>query len=103
LAREDVPGDKRLVAYAVVDDGAALDAPALRAALAATLPEHMVPAHYVLLERMPLTPNGKTDRKALPAPDLKRGDAGYVAPAGATAQALAAIWAGTLALDRVGA
>ncbi|SFV14413.1 non-ribosomal peptide synthetase, partial [Pseudoduganella namucuonensis] len=103
LAREDSPGDKRLVAYAVARDGAALDPAALRAGLAASLPEHMVPAHYVLLERLPLTPNGKTDRKALPAPDLKRGDDGYTAPAGATAQALAAIWADTLGLDRVGA
>ncbi|HSU17581.1 non-ribosomal peptide synthetase [Longimicrobium sp.] len=100
LAREDSPGDKRLVAYYV---GEGVGAEALRTWLGEQLPEHMVPAAYVALDAMPLTPNGKLDRKALPAPE---GDAfarrGYHAPEGETERAVAGIWAEVLGTDRVG-
>ncbi len=108
IAREDTSGDKRLVAYYTAvetsaPDAAALDAEHLRAFLLARLPEYMVPAAYVRLTSMPLTPNGKLDRKALPAPEA---DAyavhGYEAPQGEIETALAATWGEVLKLDRVG-
>jgi amino acid adenylation domain-containing protein len=103
LAREDNPGDRRLAAYIVAEasDGA-LEAAALRAALAQSLPDYMVPAHFMILEKLPLTPNGKIDRKALPAPDMVRSEQGYTAPRTPTEAALAEIWANVLRLDQVG-
>jgi thioesterase superfamily protein/AMP-binding enzyme/phosphopantetheine binding protein len=104
LAREDAPGDKRLVAYYTIrSDAAAAGAEALRAHLAASLPEYMVPAAYVRLEALPLTANGKLDRHVLPAPDSSAFAAkGYEAPVGETEERLARIWADVLKLERVG-
>jgi amino acid adenylation domain-containing protein len=105
LAREDEPGDKRLVAYLVVREeieAGTWEPAALRTSLLQTLPDYMVPAHFVLLEQLPLTPNGKVDRKALPAPEKTRSEVGYVAPRTATEEAIAAIWAEVLKLDKVG-
>ncbi|HEX6750909.1 MAG TPA: amino acid adenylation domain-containing protein, partial [Longimicrobium sp.] len=100
VAREDAPGDKRLVAY-VVGEPVAVEA--LKAHLAERLPEHMVPAAYVRLEAMPLTPSGKVDRRALPAPEADAFPArGYEAPSGTVEEALAAIWAELLGAERVG-
>ncbi|HEY0097018.1 MAG TPA: hypothetical protein VGB96_22010, partial [Archangium sp.] len=67
VVREEVPGDKRLVAY-VTGEQAMPQAGELRAFLKERLPEYMVPSAYVALEALPLTPNGKVDRKALPSP-----------------------------------
>jgi amino acid adenylation domain-containing protein len=103
LAREDTPGDKRLVAYYTVSEQSSVGAQELRAHVAAKLPEYMVPSAYVKLESLPLTPNGKLNRKALPAPE---GDAygvrQYEAPRGAIEELLAGIWAELLHLKRVG-
>ena len=103
LARED-GGDKRLVAYyTVAPDAEAAGAEALRRHLSATLPEYMMPAAYVRLDALPLTANGKLDRKALPAPDgVAYAARGYEAPAGEIETRLARIWADVLGLERVG-
>ena len=99
LAREDTPGDLRLVAYLT---GTASEA-ALRAALAQALPDHMIPAHFVTLAAMPLTPNRKIDRKALPAPQAQTAPAVFVAPVSDIEGQIAAIWARVLGVARVGA
>ncbi|HEX2077404.1 MAG TPA: amino acid adenylation domain-containing protein, partial [Longimicrobium sp.] len=100
LALDDGSGGKRLAAWYV---GEALESEALRAHLSAHLPEFMVPAAFVRMEAFPVTPNGKLDRRALPAPE---GDAfaarGYEAPVGETEQALAGIWSAVLGVERVG-
>jgi len=101
VAREEGPGDQRLVAY--YTSGQKLGAEALRAHLSASLPEYMVPAAFVRLEALPLTPHGKLDRKALPPPG---GDAyavrAYAPPEGEVEVALARIWAELLKVERVG-
>jgi thioesterase domain-containing protein/acyl carrier protein len=103
LAREDTPGDKRLVAYVVADNPPADLVDQLRTLLRATLPEYMVPSAFVLLDGFPLTPNGKLDRKALPAPNAVAYAArGYEAPVGDIETALAQIWCDVLKLERVG-
>ncbi|HEX8431144.1 MAG TPA: amino acid adenylation domain-containing protein, partial [Longimicrobium sp.] len=101
VTREETPGDVQLIAYYVADE--VLDAQALRGYLSERLPEHMLPAAYVWLPAMPLTVNGKLDRKALPAPEGAAFAArGYEAPVGEIEVALAEIWADVLGLERVG-
>jgi amino acid adenylation domain-containing protein len=102
IAREDAPGDKRLVAYIVAANAPADLANQLRELLRVGLPEYMVPAHFVSLGALPLTENGKVDRNALPAPDRAAPDATYVAPRTPTEETLAGIWAEILGLERVG-
>ncbi|HEY9673078.1 MAG TPA: amino acid adenylation domain-containing protein [Waterburya sp.] len=104
IAREDVPGDKRLVAYVVL---ARKDASALsdvRQFLKQKLPHYMMPAAFVMLDALPLTPNRKVDRKALPVPNQIRPDMEepFVAPRTAIEQQLANIWQQVLGLERVG-
>ena len=97
IAREDRPGDKRLVGYVT---GTA-DPAEVRAALAERLPAYMVPAAVVVVDALPLTVNGKLDTRALPAPEYQDGDR-YRAPASAVEEILAGIYAQVLGLERVG-
>jgi acyl carrier protein len=103
LAREDSPGDKRLVAYVVNRDGASLTANELQAFLKG-LPEYMVPAQFVFLGSLPLTPNGKVDRKALPVPSYGR--VSKVQDSAnrrtETEKTLAAIWTELLKVEHLG-
>lgn len=100
IAREDTPGDKRLVAYL-----AASPAPSsqeLRNYLMARLPEYMLPAIFVMLDALPLTPNGKLDRKALPAPGATQAGSGYTAPRDNLELQLSKIWERLLRVPAVG-
>jgi amino acid adenylation domain-containing protein len=97
LMREDVPGDRRLVAYLVGD----VEADVLRAHLRQSLPEYMVPSAFVVLDRLPLTSNGKLDRKALPAPEYAADADRYLAPRTPVEEMLAGIWAEVLCMERV--
>jgi len=103
-AREDAPGDRRLAAYVVPRNGTEPDAAVLRAFVAASLPDYMVPAAYVVLPALPLTASGKVDRRALPAPDRSgAGDREHVAPETFAEETVAGIWRKVLGVDRVGA
>ncbi|KYC40344.1 non-ribosomal peptide synthetase [Scytonema hofmannii PCC 7110] len=105
MVREDVPGDKGLVAYFVAQPEQVPPSPReLRGFLQDKLPDYMVPAAFVMLDAMPLNPNGKVDRRALPVPDASHFIAAnnFVAPRTPTEEVLAAIWMQVLGLERVG-
>jgi amino acid adenylation domain-containing protein len=105
-AREDVPGRRQLVAYLVLhaESPAAPALPDLRAFLEPKLPDYMIPAFFEVLAALPRTPNGKINRKALPAPKTQAPlpNRPYVAPRNPTEEKLAEIWAEVLGRDRVG-
>lgn len=103
LAREDLPGQKKLVAYYVADS-ASTSARTLRDQLAHALPDFMVPSIYIAMDALPVTANGKLDRRALPAPDKHRPELAdvYVPAIGKTEQRLCELFADVLGLDQVG-
>jgi amino acid adenylation domain-containing protein/non-ribosomal peptide synthase protein (TIGR01720 family) len=101
VARQDGTGSKHLVAYVVAAADRAVAAATLRAHLAQSLPDYMVPAHIVQLSRLPVTPNGKLDRRALPAPDPAAATHGR-APRTPREDILCAVFAEVLGRDRVG-
>ncbi|HST58901.1 MAG TPA: amino acid adenylation domain-containing protein, partial [Longimicrobium sp.] len=98
VVREDTAGDRRLVAYVAGE----VAADELREHVRGRLPEHMVPAAFMVLEALPLTANGKLDRKALPAPEYASSADRYVAPRTPVEEVLAGIWAEVLRRERVG-
>jgi amino acid adenylation domain-containing protein len=104
VAREDQPGDKRLVAYVATTRRSEDLVEKLRSALRTNLPDHMVPAHFVLLDALPLTPNGKVDRAALPMPHPERSAAGgeHVQPRTGTEERIARIWSDALGIESPG-
>ena len=103
IAREDQPGDKRLVAYLVEHLPGDLQLDALKTQLKNTLPDYMIPGAFVVLDDMPLGANGKLDRKRLPAPDWGEQHSNhYVAPHNEAEQTLVEIWQQLLAIDRIG-
>ncbi len=101
---EPVPGDKRLVAYLVPEEDFMPNVSELREFLKKNMPEYMVPSAFVFLDALPITPNGKLDRKALPEPDQSRQvlDADFIAPRSPLEKQLAEIWSNVLRIDRVG-
>ena len=103
IAREDTPGNKRLVAYVVAHQDSTPTVSELRQYLKAKLPEYMIPSALVLLESLPLTPNGKIDRRALPKPELDTTQLEkYIAPRTPIEELLTQIWAQVLKVEKVG-
>ncbi|PFD72567.1 non-ribosomal peptide synthetase [Bacillus cereus] len=98
MVREDYPGNPRLIAY-VVGDG---DAQKWRDYLKNQLPNYMIPAYFVGLNAFPLTPNGKIDRKALPAPERQEIASGYIAPRTSTEKTIVSIWHEVLDMENIG-
>ena len=104
VGREIEPGVKRLIAYVVPREAAAVTTRELRRYLEDRLPQYMVPSAFVTLDELPLTPSGKIDRKSLPLPSLEReeDDETFVAPTSPVEEVLAGIWRKALRLDQVG-
>jgi aspartate racemase len=104
IAREDVPGDKRLVAYVVAGHEPTPTFSELRSFLKEKLPDYMIPTAFVFLDLLPLTPNGKVDRRVLPAPEPSRSEleAVYVAPQSEVERIIAEIWQQILRIEQVG-
>ncbi|WP_255032845.1 AMP-binding enzyme, partial [Mycobacterium marinum] len=102
IARDDAPGQTRLVAYyTTTTGGGGIDTAWLRDRLSEVLPAYMVPAAFVVIDELPLTVNGKLDRRALPAPDYTTSAQAYLAPQGPVEEVLASLYTQILGVDRV--
>ncbi len=101
LAREDQPGDKRLVAYITASLVKELDIVEIREYLKAKLPDYMIPSAFVVFKKMPLTANGKIDRKKLPSPERSGLEKKYVAPRSEVEKQLAKIWSEVLGVEKI--
>src|SRR5262249_18397775 len=101
VVREPTPGDQRLAAYLVCVKGRDLAAADLAITLKSRLPEYMVPSTYTVMDAFPLTPNGKVDRKALPAPE-QGGERAYTAPVTESERLVAGIWSEVLGVEKIG-
>ena len=104
LARAEAGGEQRLVAYLVCEPGYESSHSEWRRYLAERLPEYMIPAHFITMEKLPLTANGKLDRRALPAPEQSRPklEAAYEPPRNATEEVVVGVWAEVLKVERIG-
>ncbi|GAA6619990.1 non-ribosomal peptide synthetase [Scytonema sp. NUACC26] len=104
IVRQDIPGDKRLVAYILPDQDSVPSVNELRSFLKEQLPEYMIPSAFVVLDTLPLTPSGKVNRRALPAPDITsiESERNYVAPRNEVEQQLAQIWEELLGFQPIG-
>jgi amino acid adenylation domain-containing protein/non-ribosomal peptide synthase protein (TIGR01720 family) len=102
LAREDAPGEKRLVAYFVLAGAETVTPAELRSYLEGRLPDYMIPAIFLPIPALPLTPNGKIDRRALPAPEEKAPEGGHAEPTTAVEKLLCEIWAQVMGVEKVG-
>ena len=104
VALEDAAGERRLIGYVVAREGEELTVDELRGYLKERVPDYMVASSFVLLDALPLTSNGKLNRKALPEPDQSRPELGedYVAPSSEKEELLASIWSNVLGVNRVG-
>ncbi len=101
MAREDEPGNQKLVGYVIPRDGRSVTPRELRESLRRKLPEYMVPTHFVFLDAFPLTPNGKVDFRALPVPEKSLSRPEFIAPRNANESMLAAIWAELLGVNPI--
>ncbi|MGZ6525537.1 MAG: phosphopantetheine-binding protein, partial [Tumebacillaceae bacterium] len=104
IAREDVPGEKQLVAYLVIDPAQTVTISEVRSFLQEKLPDYMVPTAFMFLDALPLTPNRKVDRLALPKPEHNRPDlqVAYVAPETELEKTIASVWQEVLRVEQVG-
>src|SRR6185369_4175079 len=105
IVREDTPGDARIVGYVVREAGGETNSADVREQLRRRLPDYMVPAALVTLERMPLSPNGKIDRRALPAPDIGsqvRESTAYLEPQSELEKTIVQCWRELLNVERIG-
>ncbi|HEX8186687.1 MAG TPA: amino acid adenylation domain-containing protein, partial [Blastocatellia bacterium] len=104
VAQNEEPGESRLLAYVVTNEGGAFSTSELRGFMKEKLPDYMIPSAFIALDKLPLTAQGKIDRNALPAPGHSRREPGesFVAPRTSIEEILANVWADVLGVDRVG-